>query len=351
VALSVASQNILLNLLGDLYDAPTRQGFLEIIYHQLKDSLRLSPGAAFIPIDTQKGVYQMEGFAILPKSSQWLDEWLIYYVKLDPIARVFLNHSGNKPLRYTDFVPEKTHLDSPFRRDFLSKIPMTWVLVLPLQCFGVKFGMIWLMRQEAEGEFSSEDCELGAVVSHHASRAILLQEMRTHPKLGEGIGVLVFDGENVLNYQNEKAEQILKDRDAKWLSHPGNPSVNSLNNQTLQTEEGAFLYRILPVKKCDNGTYPVDGPSREKSDGKVVILEPYPAKTFLCQKMKELDLSKRQSQVVMEIVKGSTNHEIATKLGVTVQTVKDHLHDIFTLLHVRNRSELIVRVLGHLPPE
>lgn len=64
--------------------------------------------------------------------------------------------------------------------------------------------------------------------------------------------------------------------------------------------------------------------------------------------MKELNLSKRLSEIVLEIMRGRTNKEISLKLGVALQTVKDHLYTIFQQLNVRNRAELMIHVMGDL---
>jgi|UPI000311BC1E DNA-binding NarL/FixJ family response regulator len=80
----------------------------------------------------------------------------------------------------------------------------------------------------------------------------------------------------------------------------------------------------------------------------MVVLEPYPPKLALCRRMKELDLSKHQSEIILEIMRGRTNKEIALKLGLALQTVKDHLYTIFQELKVRNRAELIIHVMGNL---
>ncbi|BAM06101.1 response regulator transcription factor [Leptospirillum ferrooxidans] len=59
-------------------------------------------------------------------------------------------------------------------------------------------------------------------------------------------------------------------------------------------------------------------------------------------------MSKHQSEIILEIMRGRTNKEIALKLGLALQTVKDHLYTIFQELKVRNRAELIIHVMGNL---
>lgn len=51
-------------------------------------------------------------------------------------------------------------------------------------------------------------------------------------------------------------------------------------------------------------------------------------------------ISKREKQIIEEICKGKTNQQIADELFITLQTVKDHTHNIFKKVAVKNRVQL-----------
>jgi DNA-binding NarL/FixJ family response regulator len=55
-------------------------------------------------------------------------------------------------------------------------------------------------------------------------------------------------------------------------------------------------------------------------------------------------LSRRESEVVLLVGTGLSNKEIAQQLGLSVGTVKQHLHSIFCKTGARNRVELIVQM-------
>jgi DNA-binding CsgD family transcriptional regulator len=57
------------------------------------------------------------------------------------------------------------------------------------------------------------------------------------------------------------------------------------------------------------------------------------------------ELSRREAQVALSCVEGKTNAEIGERLGVSPETVKFHLRNIFTKFGVRRRTELISRLL------
>jgi DNA-binding NarL/FixJ family response regulator len=52
-------------------------------------------------------------------------------------------------------------------------------------------------------------------------------------------------------------------------------------------------------------------------------------------------LSQREVEILSEIAKGSSNEEIASRLYLSVNTVKHHIHNIFTKLGVDNRRKAI----------
>jgi len=52
-------------------------------------------------------------------------------------------------------------------------------------------------------------------------------------------------------------------------------------------------------------------------------------------------LSDREQQITNLVCDGLSNKVIATRLGLSVGTVKAHLHRIYSKLHIGSRSELI----------
>ncbi len=57
----------------------------------------------------------------------------------------------------------------------------------------------------------------------------------------------------------------------------------------------------------------------------------------------KLDLTKRQLEVIEQISLGLTNDEIATKLYLTVGTVRNYISDIFEKAGVKNRTQLAAK--------
>lgn len=58
-------------------------------------------------------------------------------------------------------------------------------------------------------------------------------------------------------------------------------------------------------------------------------------------------LTRRERQIVRALNHGGTNRELAQRLGVREQTVKNQLSTIYAKLHVRNRLELSLYAARH----
>jgi DNA-binding CsgD family transcriptional regulator len=61
-------------------------------------------------------------------------------------------------------------------------------------------------------------------------------------------------------------------------------------------------------------------------------------------------ISRREAEIVREICIGKSNQEIAEALFITVQTVKDHAHRIYTKTEVKNRVQLTNLVREKIKP-
>jgi DNA-binding CsgD family transcriptional regulator len=56
---------------------------------------------------------------------------------------------------------------------------------------------------------------------------------------------------------------------------------------------------------------------------------------------KIFEVSPRESDIIREICNGLSNKEISDKLFISLQTVKDHTHRIYTKINVRSRAQLM----------
>ncbi len=70
-----------------------------------------------------------------------------------------------------------------------------------------------------------------------------------------------------------------------------------------------------------------------------------PAQSFSFEEFcKKYEVSPRESDIVREICNGLSNKEISDKLFISLQTVKDHTHRIYSKTNVKSRVQLIYLV-------
>lgn len=62
--------------------------------------------------------------------------------------------------------------------------------------------------------------------------------------------------------------------------------------------------------------------------------------------MAESGLSDREQQVLALLAEGLLYKEIGDRLGITVGTIKQHIHRMYEKLHVQNRTEAVNRYFG-----
>lgn len=60
----------------------------------------------------------------------------------------------------------------------------------------------------------------------------------------------------------------------------------------------------------------------------------------------KFEISKREAEIIQEICSGKSNQEIADRLFITLQTVKDHAHRIYTKTGAKSRVQLTNLVRG-----
>ena len=58
------------------------------------------------------------------------------------------------------------------------------------------------------------------------------------------------------------------------------------------------------------------------------------------------NLTPRERQILEQLAKGSLYKEIAWDLGIGFETVRSHIDNIYKKLHVRSRTEAVVKFLG-----
>jgi len=103
----------------------------------------------------------------------------------------------------------------------------------------------------------------------------------------------------------------------------------------LVSKQAAFVTLVQCIRKVDSGGVWTNG-DRLGSSG----IEPLPTSASAAPVKDNVPLSFREKQVVSLVSQGYRNKEIAERMFISEQTVKNHLHNIFDKLGISDRLEL-----------
>jgi DNA-binding NarL/FixJ family response regulator len=59
---------------------------------------------------------------------------------------------------------------------------------------------------------------------------------------------------------------------------------------------------------------------------------------------RQLRLTDRQAQIILLILEGQCDKQIAAALGICISTVRSHLKGIFNKLQIQARNELVLKI-------
>jgi DNA-binding NarL/FixJ family response regulator len=130
-----------------------------------------------------------------------------------------------------------------------------------------------------------------------------------------------------LLYANQEAKNILK----KY----------SLNKLIDKLEDRQLSY----LKMSSESYYVRKVGSLDSSHMQLIVMHKFPHHINFKQIFQEFSFTSRQQEVALLAATGNSNSQIAKKLFITEYTVKDHLKEIFLVLSIHNRSELLPKLL------
>jgi len=102
------------------------------------------------------------------------------------------------------------------------------------------------------------------------------------------------------------------------------------------TNEGGFIYSSIPYVLYGIflivyfARYPVSAPAPNEE----------PSKEFLSK----YGITDREREIILKVMQGKSNEDIARELVISLATVKTHLHNIYKKIGIASRFDLLARV-------
>lgn len=223
-------------------------------------------------------------------------------------------------------------------------------------------GQIVMFRQPKDGDFNGEEERVLAHTLPYIAHAISspVKTPETFVETGDS-GLMVFDANGRITYQSHLAKELcvyaLHERipvghDIGLDIRVVEAGLRSLFQQvlanfsdsdaavsppawTLKNKWGEFQVRAYALQEAAGAT---------RSYG-VTVEKKIPAAVLMLKKIKQMPLSNRQREVCFHLARGVGNEDIATMLGISATTLKEHTQAIYRKLAIEKREDLIRMVL------
>ncbi len=106
---------------------------------------------------------------------------------------------------------------------------------------------------------------------------------------------------------------------------------------------GYILKKAPPQRILDAIVEVHEGGAPMSSEIAVKVLTAF--RSFAPQKQTDYQLSKREEEILQELVEGNSYKTIADHLNISVHTVRFHLRSIYEKLHVHSKSQAVAKAL------
>lgn len=169
-------------------------------------------------------------------------------------------------------------------------------------------------------------------------------------------GFLLLSGQLQVLYCNERGKKLLRLlQQAEQLTEQLLPKpLQALGSKLLADHrlqqhslfiplqnEGFMTIKAAYLQPADASAADASYPHAAAQQQIVVTMQPASPASMLPYLMQLYGLTPREQQMVYELLKGSSNKQIASQLAISGHTVQDHLKAIFAKVEVSSRSELI----------
>lgn len=331
MALTTRDYKGILELIDLIYTVPDRALMFQEFCERLQKLAPIS-SAAYAPAEPNSSGFEFPGAIVFRAPMRPLYLFTEYYAALHPYY-ISVRKEGttkylNKATNLTDMVPALRLPDLEYGRDFQPVAQVLYELCTMLGAQGDPVGTMGFHRQRGDRDFSDREKEIFNHLMPHLAQSFhlfgLTQGRFPSPEIGE---IILGEDGRPLSI-NKEARQALNG----WSLCAIPDSSRNTGPTFFSTENG--IYRARTALKH---------PGRKE---RTIFLEPLPAKRDLRSKLADYGLSKRELEVAMWVIRGLSNRQIAERLFIAEQTVKDHLHDVFEKMTIHHRSELAAKLLG-----
>lgn len=312
---------------------------------------------------------------------KYADAYLDYFYSIDPFRIVSgtpnkhrLTHGVNFKevvVNLQELISMPSFLSSEYYNDFYRPQNIHYELMSYLKSGDRLLGLFGFYRHKKSNRFSKVDIEWLKTMIPYISKSyenILLHNKLDHDrnifKIFEDQfhqGILFIENSMKLIYQNNKAKQLCEEFFKDRSNNNRASTIPPLLLEDCHALKQEFkIYSghipVLPknrIIEINSRRYTINSQFIEKEirSGlkKFFIIRINEISTMISpdeDRIRNLfNLTKREMEIINHIFQGKKNFEIAETLFVSEVTIKNHIHNIFQKVQVKNRTSLIRKLL------
>jgi DNA-binding CsgD family transcriptional regulator len=255
-----------------------------------------------------------------------------------------------------DQVTSGDRTSSPRYREVMAPLGLGDEVRVVLRSRGRPWGVLCLHREDGEAGFDPSEVEFlgraGTVLGEGLRRAVAVKSAAAGCSLPAGPGVLILDENLEVVSTNPQAEPWLEAvDDCDW------PASIHLPIAILSTAATARAVRTDPtrqrtrVRRRHGGWMTVEASPLSGSAGHTVVVLDGPETNEIASLALALyGLTPAQSRVATLVLRGRSTQQIMNELGISANTVQEHLRAAFDKIGVGNRRELVAALMGQRAP-
>jgi DNA-binding CsgD family transcriptional regulator len=311
----------------------------------------------------------------------WASSYIEHDIWSQQLARKGMLNSGDV-LIDSQMVPHEDLLASKFYREFLSTIGIARV------CAGLVFGnepgllatSLAVYRDVDDPPFDEADSEWMKLLVSHVSRSLGVMQRLDPPRLKEtsllaafnrlAFGAVLLDAEMRVIHANTAAQAVLERQDglaigiSRQLESTSGPQRQLRLSRWLDTVreasptkrmhflDGCFVPRTAEgmhyVVQCSalvtSGDWEIPGMEAHYI---AFITDPAALRLPAPERLMTLyDLTRTQACVALAFADGASYKETARRLGISEETVRSHVKEIYPKTRVNRQADLVRLVLS-----
>lgn len=318
----------ILAIIEALYSAGSRDELFPIVFGELFKVIPVC-SAVHVPMDPKSFEFKYENHALHNLPDSHLKLFLEHYQPLHPYGQSGVwKENINMAVRLTDVITPAELAKTEYCRNFMSLLPIFYELDCMMGSQGDPIGIFGLHRKKRERNFNNREKEIMDTVLPHLSKAVHNFNLLDSITGAYGIGIIEVGKDGKLHPVNYEARRILAQDGDNPIPDPG------LSTAPVFYKTKEATYRVRSVL--------------EFGSRKTIIIEPLPSWNDIEKVLTVYGLTNRQKEIAYNVVRGLSNMEIADRLSIAEQTVKEHVRNILEIVKVRNRTELTANILGAL---